>query len=218
MDRLYERIMGELLDDIVAGALPVAGRLPSVEEIAARHACGASAAREAIRALEERRVVEVLPGRGQQVRTSEQWALLDPDVLAATILRHRDPQLLREAVEALRLYEVQGALLATPRLTEGDLGQLAQTVDRMRGEQFVDAEATFHRTLMSISGNRFIAAALEFLHPTLARARRRFAPERDAAVVRLHETMLAALAERDPAAVAAAVEAYGRHLAGWLRV
>src|SRR4051812_40244114 len=212
MDRLYHRIMNELLDDVVTGALPAAAWLPTVEDIAARHACGASAAREAVRALEERRVVEVLPGHGQQVRSRERWDLLDPDVLDATILRHRDPQLLREAIEALRLFEVQGALLATPRLREGDLRQLAQTVERMEGEDFVEAEATFHHTLMAISGNRFIAATLAFLHPALVRARRALAPDRDAAVVRLHETMLAALAERDPVAVAAAVETYGRHL------
>jgi DNA-binding FadR family transcriptional regulator len=221
--------MSELLDDVVTGVIPAAGWLPRVEDIAARHACSLGAAREAIRALEERRVVEVHAGQGQQVRATEDWALLDRDVLEAVLLRHRDPQLVREAVEALRLYEVQGALLAAWRVKRGDLTQLAQTLDRMRassgggngaadrGDVFVEAETVFHRTLMSISGNRFLVSTLEFLHPALAVARRRSAADRDAAVVRLHEGMLAALADRDPAAVAAAVESYGNHLASWLR-
>jgi DNA-binding FadR family transcriptional regulator len=218
MDRVYRRIVCELLDEVVTGAIPAAGWLPTVEDIAARHACSTGAVREAIRALEERRVVEVHAGQGQQVLAAEHWALLDRDVLEAAVLRHREPQLLREAVEALRLFEVQGALLAVPRLRQGDLTQLTQTLDRMRADTFVEAETSFHRSLMSISGNRFVASALESLHPTLALARRRWAPERDPVVIRLHEGMLAALAERDPAAVASAMEAYGNHLASWLRV
>src|SRR4051812_12830791 len=132
MNRLYRTIVAELLDDIVTGAIPAAGQLPSLDEIAARHACSTGVAREAVRALEERRVVAVRPGHGQQVRETDEWALLDPDVLEATLLRRRDPQLLREAIEALRLLEVECAPLAVRRVTEGDLQQLAQTIARMR--------------------------------------------------------------------------------------
>jgi GntR family transcriptional repressor for pyruvate dehydrogenase complex len=230
MDRVYRRIMSELLDEIVTGTLPAASWLPRVEDIAARHACSPTAAREAIRALEERRVVEVHAGQGQQVLGDDRWALLDRDVAEAALLRHRDPRLVREAVEALRLLEVQAAMLAARRVTDGDLGMLEGTLEQMRAssrggngaaggrdEAFADAEAAFHRTLIAIAGNRFLVSALDPLHPTLALARRRSAADRDPIVVRLHEGILAALAERDAAAVAAAVESYAKHLASWLR-
>jgi DNA-binding FadR family transcriptional regulator len=229
MDRVYRRIMSELLDDVVAGTIPAAGWLPRVEDIAARHACSPNAAREAIRALEERRIIEVHAGRGQQVLAADRWALLDPDVAEAALLRHRDPQLLREAVEALRLIEVQAAMLAASRVSDGDLRMLEQTLDQMRAssrggngagdldERFADAEAFFHRTLILISRNRFLASALESLHPVLAHVRRERAADRDPIVIRLHESIVAALADRDAAATASAIESYGNHLASWLR-
>jgi DNA-binding FadR family transcriptional regulator len=222
MKRAYRQIMAELLDDIVTGALPPAAWLPRIDDIAARHACSLGTAREAIRALEERRVVAVHAGRGQQVLGAERWALLDADVLEAAVVRHRDPRLVREAVAALRLLEIEAAKLAALRMTAGDLALLERTLDQMRGSSrhpsFVDAEAAFHRVLVSTSGNRVLASALEALHPALALARHRIAADRDPVVVRIHEGILAALGARDAAAAAAAVESYGRHLKGWLRV
>ena len=229
MERVYRRIMSELLDDIVSGEIAAGDSLPRVEDIAARHACSPSVAREAIRALEERQMVEVQPGQGQKVLASDHWAVLDRDVAEAALLRHRDTQLLAEAIEALRLIETQAGVLAARKVREGDLRLLRETIEQMRAASrgsngaadptggFADADATFHRTLILIAGNRFLAGALEFLHPVLARAREQSAAERDPVVVRLNERILAALAERDATATAAAVDDYGRHLAGWLR-
>jgi DNA-binding FadR family transcriptional regulator len=221
MPRVYLPIMSELLDEIVTGTISPGDRLPTVEEIAARHACSPTAAREAIRALEERRVVEVHHGQGQQVLGADRWAVLDRDVAEAALLRHREPARLREAIEALRLIETQAALLAAQRVSDGDIVMLERTLDRMRTagqteERFAEADAAFHRTVMLIAGNRFLASALEFLHPTLATARRRRAPDRDLAVIRLSEGILTALRDRDAEAAAAAVESYGKHLASWL--
>ena len=97
---------------------------------------------------------------------------------------------------------------------------LGQTLDRMReasDDAFAQAEEAFHRTLSLVSGNRFLASALESLHPVIARVRRERAADRDAAVVRAHERIMAALGERDATATAAAVDAYGKRLASWIR-
>jgi DNA-binding FadR family transcriptional regulator len=229
MERAYRRIMTELLDDVVTGRIPAGGWLPTVEEIAARHACSLGTAREAIRALEERRVVDVRAGRGQQVLGSDRWAVLDRDVAEAALRRGGDPQVLHEALDALRVLEIQAAMEAAPRVSEGDLTLLAEALEQMRahsgggngagdlGPGFADAEELFHRSLALIAGNRFLAAALESLHPAIAGVRRQRAADRDAAVVRAHERIMAALRERDATAAAAALDAYGRQLASWLR-
>jgi DNA-binding FadR family transcriptional regulator len=224
MERVYRRIVGELLDDIVAGRIAAGAALPRLDDIAARHACSRGAAREAVRALEERRVVAE-----QIVLGADEWALLDRDVAAAALLRHNDPRLLREAIDALRLFEIHAAILAAPKVRDGDLTLLGQTLDGMRelsrggngamhtGEGFAEAEAFFHRTLVLISGNRFLAGALESLHPVIASVRHHRAAGRDAAVVGQHERIMAALTARDPTAAAAAIDGYGRQLASWLR-
>ena|SRR5215208_146943 len=229
MERVYRRIVSELLDEIVTGRLAAGEWLPRAEDIAARHACSPSAAREAIRALEERRVVQVHPGRGQEVLASDRWMVLDQDVAEATLVRRRDQQLLREALEFVRLMETRAAMLAARRASDGDVELLAQTVGQMRDasrgangahrrdDRFLEAEAEFHRTLVRLTRNRFLANALE-LHAVVAQARRERAADRDGAVIMLHERIVTALAQRDPTAAAAAVDDYARHLASWLRV
>lgn len=230
MDRAYQRIVTELLDDVVSGELATGAWLPAVQEIAARFACSPATAREAIRALQERGVVDVQPGQGQRVLAEDRWDLLDHDVAAALLLRDDGPTgVVAQAVEALRAVETQAAMLAAQRIRPGDLGLLVDDLERMRassasdlgpaqtGDGFVEAEASFHRTLMQLSGNRFMATMLASLHPVLATARRRRAPDRDAVAVRLHERIVTALAARDTTASAAAVDGYGRRLAGWLR-
>jgi GntR family transcriptional repressor for pyruvate dehydrogenase complex len=222
MDRVYRRIMVELLDDIVTGVIARGTWLPSEEEIAARHACGRPAAREAVRALEERGVVEVQPGSGQRVLETDRWSVLDADVAEALLLRHPDGAALAEAVRALRVVEVEAAQLAAPRIRDGDVALLREALELMSaasadGAAFAEAEAYFHRIVMLVSGNRYLAGMLESLQPVLARVRRHRAPERDRAVVRLHEAIVAALDARDPLAAAAAAEAYARHMARWLR-
>jgi GntR family transcriptional repressor for pyruvate dehydrogenase complex len=225
MDRLYQRIVTELLDEIVAGRIAAGESLPKVDDIAARHACSPSAVREAIRALEERRVVAVRAGQGQEVLPDDRWRMLDRDVAEATLLRHGDQRLLREAVDFVRLVETRAATLAARKLTDGDVAMLAQLLDRMRtasrngaGDRFDDAEADFHRTLILLARNRFLAGALEELYPVVARVRRRRAADRDPAVIMFHERIVIALAQRDGALAAAAADDYGRHLASWLRV
>jgi GntR family transcriptional regulator, transcriptional repressor for pyruvate dehydrogenase complex len=219
MDRAYRRIMSELIDEIVTARIASGEWLPRVEDIAARHAVSVGAAREAVRALEERRLVAVHYGQGQQVLGRDEWALLDHDVLEA-VLRGGDTELLREAVDALRLFETQAAMLAAPRVTDGDLAQLGGLLEPMRdaGERFAAAEWEFHRTLAAIAQNRFLASALEPLQAVIPAVRLRRAADRNQAVIRLHETILAALGERDRTAAAAALDDYGRHLASWLRV
>lgn len=229
MRRLYRPIMAELLHEVVSGDLPSAGWLPGEQELAERFACSRSVVREAVRALEERRIVEVRSGQGQQMLGDDRWDLLDGDVAAAVLLGRRDPGLLRDALEAVRLVEMEAAMLAAVRARPGDLGLLAEALERMRSaagggngaadvdDGFADADASFHRTLATIAGNRFLAAMLEPLPPLLALLRRRRAPDRDGAVLVLYDRILAALHARAAKDAARAVDDYGRHLASWLR-
>jgi DNA-binding FadR family transcriptional regulator len=229
MDRVYRRILAELLDAIVAGRLGAGEWLPTVDDIAARHACSPSTVREAIRALEERRVVEVRAGRGQAVLGDDRWMVLDHDVAEAALVRHGDRRLMREAVDFFRLVETRAAELAVPKVRDGDVALLAQPLDAMRGasrggngghgrgDEFKAAESEFHRTVLLLARNRFLASALEQLHPVIVRARHIRAADRDPSVIVLHERIVSAFAHRDGTAAAAAVDDYGRHLASWLR-
>jgi DNA-binding FadR family transcriptional regulator len=228
MDRLYRRIALDLLDGVVSHDIPAADWLPRIDDIAARYACTPTVAREAVRALVERGIVDAHRGRGHQVNASDRWNLLDPDVASAVLLDHPTRELTREAVEAFTLVQTQAAMLAAKRMISGDIALLEGSLERMRDasegrngtrydwDQFVGAEAEFHETLTRLSHNRFLLPMVSTLHAVIAEARRDQAPERDQAAIRLHENIVAALREADAAAAAAAIEAYGSRLRTWL--
>jgi DNA-binding FadR family transcriptional regulator len=229
MERLYRRVATELLREVVSGRRAAASALPTVPELAAHFACSPATAREAIRALEERGIVDVSPGHGQQVLPVDRWDLLDGDVAAALLVAPDGRELIGQAADAMRVVERQAASLAAQRVRPGDVELLTDDLERMRAaslggrrrpgddDPFAVAEAAFHRTLTLLSGNRVMAAMLAALHPLLAHARRRYAPERDAAAIRLAEGIVAALTARDAIATSAAVDEYGRRLAAWIR-
>jgi DNA-binding FadR family transcriptional regulator len=226
VERAYRHILADLMDDAVTGRLPAGDWLPRLDDIAARYACSPNTAREAVRALEERQVVTVHAGQGQQLLEIARWKLLDGDVAEAVLLRHSDPKLLAEAVDFMCVAETRAAQLAARRLYEGDLRQLSGLLDLMRvaardaprDDRFVLAETDFHRTLIALARNRFIASALEHLHPVLVAVRQLRSPDRAPAVIGLHERIMSALGERDPTATAAAINGYARQLASLLRI
>lgn len=216
MDRRYRQVMSELLDGVVSGEFPAETWMPGVEVIAADRACSVAAAREALRALEERRVVEVVHGRGPRVRADDRWDLLDGDVANAVLFERPARSFLADAVEAFRLVETQAAMLAARRAAPGDVRLISGVLDRMRDGGSTRAEVDFHRTLALVANNRFVASMLETLPAVLVAARRRRSPGRDAMAVRLLARVVPALRETDPTAAAAAIEDYGRRLPGWL--
>src|ERR1700742_2746763 len=103
MERMYRRIAIELLGEVVSGRRAAGSALPAVPEIADHFACSPATAREAIRALEERGIVDVNPGHGQHVLPSDRWNLLDRDVAAALLAVPDARELVGQAADAHRV-------------------------------------------------------------------------------------------------------------------
>jgi len=210
------RIVTEVLDAVVAGALPAAAPSLSVELLAAQHGCTLDEARAALCALEQRGIVRADADGERRIEASDRWKLLDGDVASAVLVRWPSAIFDREAVEAVRLVAPEAARLAAARAQRGDVAALAGILERMRragdDDAFAAAEADFHRTLALVSGNRFLAAMLEPLHPALASARRAGAGGRNALTIALHERIVEAIRDADPDATALAVEDYADHL------
>jgi DNA-binding FadR family transcriptional regulator len=221
MGRRYRDVAETLLYEIVDGMPPQYEWLPREAELEDRFGCSRQVIREAIRWLEERRLVGVRSAQGQQVLGEDGWDLLDPAVLEL-LLRRRDSgtRLLMETIEAIRVIEVDAARLATQRARAGDFellgGELMRMHEAEQPERFVEAEATFHHTLVLISGNRVLAQAAEPLQRVLAHTRQARAAERTPAVLRQHERILAALRARDVTATTGAVSELGDLLTRWL--
>jgi GntR family transcriptional repressor for pyruvate dehydrogenase complex len=219
--RHYQDVMRELVDAIVGGDYAEGEWLPNVDELRERLGASRGVVREALRALEERGLIAVHPGRGQSVRAREDWDLRAPAVLRAWIERGPDSSLLAETIDARSLIERAAAAIVCETAPEADLELLRSRLDQMRwaaraGEPFVAAEVEFHRTLLTLSRNRMLANVIEPAHVVLAQLRMARAPARTAAVVAHHGRILEGVLSREPALADSAIAGYADHLAGWL--
>src|SRR5215218_3429617 len=80
MSRLHRQLMRVLIADIASGALTPGDKLPREADLAAQFSVSRGVARECIRGLEERGLVDVKHGRGATVNPEQRWDVFDPDV------------------------------------------------------------------------------------------------------------------------------------------
>src|SRR5262245_35310104 len=174
MARRYSDVMGDLLVAVVRGRYPEGEWLPNETELRATLGCGRGTLREALRGLQERGLIVVHAGRGQEVLQREYWDTRDPEVLRACIARGPEPTLLGETIDARAVVEEAAARRAVEQATDGDLDQLAALVAEMdealepdtarsfnERDPLVVAEAWFHHTLALLSGNPQLAKLVE---------------------------------------------------------
>lgn len=230
MARRYSDVMGDLLVAVVRGTFAEGAWLPSETELRSTLGCGRGTLREALRGLQERGLIVVHAGRGQEVLQREYWDTRDPEVLRACIADGPERTLLADTIDARTTVEEAAARLAIAHATDADLAQLAAQIAEMdraleagvarsftARDPLVVAEAWFHHTLALLSGNAQLAKLVEPLHPVIALERRERAPDRDSAVVRHHRRILEGLSSREEELAVSAVATYARQLRRWTR-
>jgi DNA-binding FadR family transcriptional regulator len=229
MPRRHEQVVSQLIGELVLDVFAQGTRLPAEQELAERLGTGRGTVHQALQALEERGMVELVAGSGAIVRPDDRWRLGEPDVLLAVLDAHRMPGLAAETIRTRTVLESDAAAFACEHATDGDLRLLADIVDGLQGaaagaagraaaldDAFVLAERDFHHALALVGSNRVAASVCEPLHRVLAALRLRRAPDREAAVIAQHRRILEGVSSRDPELAISAVEAYGRLLARWV--
>ena len=195
---LADQVKERLLEEILAGRYAPDARI--VETQVARE-LGTSQApvREALRGLEALGVVEITPFRGARVRRPTRRELLEAYVV-------------RSALETL------AARLATPRLSDGDLGDLARHAEEMQAAAragdshgVAEADARFHGRIVEIADNGTLGKVWRSLEPFSRTYITLVVPGADPQwSADLHTPILHALLARDTETVVAALE---RHFA-----
>ncbi|MCX2728154.1 FadR/GntR family transcriptional regulator [Thermomicrobium sp. 4228-Ro] len=214
--RLHQRVVEELLKQIVSGALPPGTALPSEPELARQFGVSRIVIREAIRILAEKGLVAVRHGSGMWIQPPEQWDHLDPQILFERLRSNRDPSWLEEILELRKILELAAAELAAQRRTPEQLAQLSEILERMRAalsdpSNYVNLDIAFHEAIMDAAGNRLLREARRPLSEVLfsswlmtTRSAERLARTHEG-----HEEIYAAIAAGDPVA---AREAMRRHI------
>ncbi|SCG77516.1 FadR/GntR family transcriptional regulator [Micromonospora humi] len=219
---LTDEAIAKIRQMIQSGELPPGARLPPEPQLAVQIGLSRSGVREAVKALESARVLDVRRGDGTYVTSLAPRLLLEGVGLAVELLR--DDTLL-EVMEVRRLLEPAATGLAAVRLTDAHLDELAQILEDMRtaaedAEKLIQYDTAFHRTVIAATGNETLTSLLDGLSGRTVRARVwRGLIEGNAAHVTLgeHQAIYRALRSRDQVLAQATALMHVNTSESWLR-
>jgi DNA-binding FadR family transcriptional regulator len=122
-----------------------------------------SVVRDAVKILVGKGLLEVRRGIGTRVRPRSSWTLLDDDVLAWSQSAPVSGETMRQLLEVRVVVEPRAARWAAGRASEEDLTLIRSALEQMESgtssvENFVVADAAFHRSVLRASENEFLGA------------------------------------------------------------
>lgn len=211
----------KIKDMIVSGELAPGSRLPPEKDLAERLGLSRNSMREAVKALEVIRVLDVRRGDGTYVTSLQPKLLLE--AISFVVDLHDDRSLL-EIFAVRRLLESHATGLAAQVATDDDVADLAANISSVTAdtdiESLVEHDVRFHAAIARLAGNDYLGSLLESLTSQTVRARVWRGLTQAGAVERTldeHRAILDAIADHD---VELATSAAQVHIAGierWLR-
>jgi len=194
--------VAQILETLYSAGLKPGEWLGTEAELAERFNVSRVTIRDAVSALAARGLIDVRVGArgGLRVATSDPDRLIDAFSIQLRLMGlTRD-----ELFEAMLAIEPVTAALTAERATEAQIGALRELVEQSKAAfddpvQFAQLAVGFHQALADMSGNRALRASLAALRSTqlehMGPPTTRPIAER---VARLHESILRAIAARDP--------------------
>ena len=219
---LTDEAIAKIRNMIRSGELPPGSRLPPEQQLAAQIGLSRSGVREAVKALETARVLDVRRGDGTYVTSLAPHLLLEGLGFAVELLR--DDTLL-EVMEVRRLLEPAATGLAAIRMSDAALDDLGGILDDMRTaadnpELLMRYDTAFHRAVTAAAGNETLTTLLDGLSGRTVRARVwRGIIEGNAAHVTVdeHQAIYKALRSRDQLLAQASALVHVNTSESWLR-
>jgi DNA-binding FadR family transcriptional regulator len=216
--RLSVVVINVLVGGIVSGRYPPGSLLPPEPVLCRSFGVSRSVVREALKALEEKSLARARQGRGTTITSPDEWNLLDPVVLEATIRADEAMEVLDELVDVRVALESDMARAAAQLMSDADLAELKALLDELHGqlqdaERYQDTDTRYHDFIMRCSGNRLGRSIIRAIHPH-ARASSRYNPPADEEDIRRahagHVAIYDRLLERDAEGAAAAMQEHIR--------
>jgi GntR family transcriptional regulator, galactonate operon transcriptional repressor len=167
--RLGTAVVDVLLDRIVAGELEPGTLLPNEPRLCEAFSVSRTVIREAIKILEQQGLVRAKQGQGTRVAMPDEWNLLDPMVLEASVRHDKDLRILDDVVEVRRVLESEMARQAAVEATAGHRAEMKKLLDRLSAEvvtpdRHMLTDLQFHDVIMRASGNRLGRAVVRAIH------------------------------------------------------
>ncbi|WP_426626129.1 FadR/GntR family transcriptional regulator [Leifsonia sp. McL0607] len=216
-----DEAIGKIRTMIIAGELLPGDRLPPEQELSDSLGLSRNSLREAVKALELVRVLEVRRGDGTYVTSLEPRLLLD--AVSFVIDLHNDRSIL-DVFAVRRILEPAAAAMATPLLTDDRLVELRQSVARADAtrdvEALVDHDLDFHHAIVAAVGNDYLTSLIDGLASSTVRARIwRGLTQTDAFRRTLdeHASIVGAMEARDTELVRSLMTSHIAGIEAWLR-
>src|SRR5258708_3444246 len=210
--RIYEQIVQQVEESILKGKLKPGDQLPAERDLAQRFGVSRTAVREAVKALQEKGLVEAFTGRGTFVTNGRSQAMRQSLDLIIKISQQEGSLYL---AELRRILEPEIAALAAPRIEEQLLSTMREAVAAMdrnvhEREAYIEADLDFHLALAEAADNPLILALIDSIVGLLREQRSRVF-EVDGGPGRgqfHHKRILKAVERRDPDAAREAMRAH----------
>lgn len=216
-----DEAIAKIKEMIVSGELSPGSRLPPEKELAERLGLSRSSMREAVKALEVIRVLDVRRGDGTYVTSLEPRLLLE--AVSFVVDLHDDRSLL-EIFAVRRILESHATGLAAQLVTDEDVEMLRAEIESVSPdtdiEELVSHDTRFHTAIAGLAGNDYLASLLDSLTSQTVRARlwrgltQAGAAERTLAE---HRAILDAIADRDFELATALSSVHIAGIEKWLR-
>ena len=210
--RLYEQIVQQIEESICKGELSEGSQLPAERDLATQFGVSRTAVREAIKALQEKGLVDAFPGRGTFVTNGTSNSMrrsLD------RIIKSDEPDGWGYLVEVREILEPEIAALAAQRAEDQDIATMQEAVNVMDqagrdAEAFIEADLDFHLALAEAAANPIVLSLIDSIVGLLREQRLRIfriggGPERGQ---HHHKRILDAIKRHDAAGARAAMQAH----------
>ena len=219
---LTDEAITRIRELIKTGALPPGSRLPPEQQLAAELGMSRGSMREAVKALETARVLDVRRGDGTYVTSLAPHLLLQGLGFAVDLLQDQG---MLEVMEVRRMLEPSATAAAATRIDAPALARLSGVLDQMRAtlddsETLVRHDMAFHHVVIAAVGNETLSSVLDGLSGQTLRARV-WRGIREASVaqqtLREHQAIYDALVAGDPLLAHAAALVHINTSESWLR-
>ncbi|MCI0644904.1 MAG: FadR family transcriptional regulator [Chloroflexi bacterium] len=178
LSRLYEQIVKQIQNRMAEGLLHPGEQLPSERELAIQFGVSRTAVREAVKALREKGLVEIRPGRGTfvtDIAASTSGVVRDS---LSLMLRSGLSNGLADLVQVRTMLEPEIAAIAAAMASEEDIWTLQKAVEIMdrafdNAVVFVEADLEFHLALAKATQNRLIPVLIDPIMDLLREQRMR---------------------------------------------
>jgi len=210
--KAYEDVVKQIRTLIEGGRLKRDDQLPTERELSETFKVSRATVREAIRTLEQMKLVQSRQGNGTYVLASSEEALVQP--LAAALFHEKDDILdifyIRKSIEPyVAQLAAQNATLQDIKEMEKIMREQAEYIKQ--GENIVESDASFHGLLAKAAKNRVMERLLLALVDLLEQTREKYLQDDERAKKSLqgHQRILSAIKNGD---CAAARKSMLRHL------